>query len=498
MSTVLTKPDSVAESDAPDGADDTAANKLIEKICTETDIPALGDSISEIVRLSSSNEGSMQKLADLIISNVALTKKILNLSNSAVFCSSTGQEVTSITVAIQLLGLDTIKTCALAVILVDAMSDKQAPYVRIELSRALMASIAGRELAATSQFKNTEEVTIVALFKNIGRLLIAAYDPKIYKEIMVQVREGGHSASQASLQVLGFSFDALAEHAMKSWQIPDSIIKAMKFMPARVLTQPRTRLEWMQQAAEFSESITTHVFEVDDSNTKASTDHLEKRFGQSLNISREKLGTLIDHTREASSLLGGDSLQALREIVDAEHKCYPSGKPYDAHDRLTEGVKNIEALISGSYEINELIQLIIKTIHTSLGAYFTTLCLRNAKTNQYQARAVLGENSANLQQGFIFSAAKADDLFNLAMQKNIDLLIADITAEKMQTLIPRWHTRLLPDTKSLIILPLVIGDNPIGLLYWDSKETAPEGVSSEEMQLIRTLKSHVLTALGGK
>lgn len=500
MSIVLSKLDANCEhgvfEDAHNSALDT--DSLIEKICAETDIPALGDSISEIVRLILSNEGSVQKLADLIISNVALTKKILNLSNSAVFRTAASQEVTSITVAIQLLGLETIKTCALAIILVDALSDKQVPYVRIELSRALMASVAGRELAKNSQFKNVEEITIVALFKNIGRLLIAAYDAKLYKEIMVLIREGGCSASKASLQVLGFSFDALARRAMKSWQIPESIIQAMQFIPAKVLTQPKSRIEWMQQAAELSESVTTHIFEADTSNEKASADHLVKRFGQSLNINQEKLDTLIEQTTEASVLLGEDDLHTLRSMIVAEHKRYPSGKPYNAHARLAEGVKNVEALIASSCDIGQLIQLVIKVIHYSLGVRFTTMCLINAKTNQCHARSSLGKDALHYQQGFIFPVASADDLFNLAMQKNIDLLIPDLSDKKIQPLIPRWYARLMPDANSLAVLPLVIDGKPVGLLYFDSHTVAPEGLSSAEMHLLRTLKQLVMTVMNSK
>lgn len=492
MSNAAKESDMPPECGGPGGID---VDSLIEKICVETVIPALRDSISEIVQLSSSGEGSMQKLADLIISDVALTKKILNLANSAVFRSSAGQGVTSISVAIQLLGMDTIKTCALAVILVDAISGKQAQYVRIELSRALMASVAGRELAKTSHFKNAEEVTIVALFKNIGRLLVAAYDYKLYKEIMVQMREGRHSANQASLQVLGFSFDKLAEYAMRNWQIPDSIIQAMKFLPTKVLTQPKTRLEWMQQAAVFSESIATHVFEKDETDMQASVDNLVKRFGKVFDVSHSQLGDLVERATEAGAIFG---LSVPNSHAEDDHNCYPSGKPFDAHERLVEGVKQVKALVAESYELNALIQLVVKTIHSALGTRFTTLCLRNVKTNQYQARSSSGNNSASYQTNFIFSTSQNDDLFSLAMRNNIDLLISDTSSEKVNKLIPRWHARLLPDARSLIILPLVIENNPIGLFYFDSKEPAPEGISSEEMKLLKVLKNQVLTVLSGQ
>ena len=95
-------------------------------------------------------------------------------------------------------------------ILVDAMSGKQAECVRNELTKALAASMVGRELAKHSYFKDAEEIAIAALFKNIGRLLIAAHDLKLYQNMMELIENGTHTEAEASLKVLGFNLDSFA------------------------------------------------------------------------------------------------------------------------------------------------------------------------------------------------------------------------------------------------------------------------------------------------
>ena len=54
---------------------------------------------------------------------------------------------------------------------------------------------------------------------------------------------------------------------------------------------------------------------------------------------------------------------------------------------------------------------------------------------------------------------------------------------------------MLPDAKSLIVLPLVVGQAQLGLFYADRTQTAPEGVPPDETSLIKALKGQVLAAL---
>ncbi|HQU62792.1 MAG TPA: hypothetical protein PKY85_06570, partial [Nitrosomonas sp.] len=76
----------------------------------------------------------------------------------------------------------------------------------------------------------------------------------------------------------------------------------------------------------------------------------------------------------------------------------------------------------------------------------------------------------------------------------VDLAISDATESKIRDAMPVWHRRLLPDTKSFMVLPLVLQNKPIGMIYADRPVVAREGITVREMKLIKALKENVLTA----
>jgi len=500
----------------------------------DPDLPALGSSISRIVQLSSSDDESIRQLAFFVLSDISLTQKILRLSNS-VACKSASSDdkaITSITKAIFLLGFNSVKACALTMMLVDGMSGKHAEYVRTELTHALAASVVSRELIKTSHFGDSEEIVVVALFKNLGRLLLAAYDHGVYREMMDLIQQGTHTSGQAYVQVLGFNLDTFTETVLEEWNIPISIIQALKNRYMGVLNVPRHKQEWMQQAAEFSEKITPLILGNADLGDSELKDALLKRFGKALNLDKAKLNQLITDTAEetrvllmSANLIVVDNNQKissdmahtefnisieedlLSELILADEEIdgipitqrYPSGKPYNASILLLSGVQDaIEVMSSGDYKLDGLIALVLETYFRSLGFRFITLCLRDTTINQYVARNSLGEHSLEYQKAFSFPAILSIDLFHLAMEKNVDLLISDALKPNIRKLIPQWHKDLLPDARSFIVLPLVINKSPIGFFYADRQLDAPEGVTSEETRLIKTLKGQVLTALNSK
>ncbi len=521
-----------------------ARDRLLEKIADDSDLPALGGSIARVVQLASSNDEAVRNLARFVLSDVALTQKILRLANSASYRASS-TPVTTISRAIFLLGFDTVKTSALAILLADGMSGKRGQSVRAELQHALSASIVGRELARRSHFKDAEEAAVAALFKNMGRLLVAAHDHFLYREIATLIEGGTQTPAQASMKVLGCSFEMLAESVLQEWQIPETIIQALKPLPQGVLKPAKTRQEWMQQVAAFSTAAATLIPHMSDPGQDTASRALLTRFGGALSLDQDKLTQLFDTVGRESRALndhadllppatrvaakadaaGTDSIHGPDVPEDddttlaenAEHglpaelllavagnklqsdERHASGKPVNAGNLLMAGVQDVtEMMASGRCQVNDLIMLALETLYRSMGFRFATVCLKDLKNNQFRARISLGENESARQAGFVFSAVSARDLFHLAMENDADLMISDATSPKIRELIPSWHRALLPDARSFIVLPLVVHKKPFGLFYADRAQMAPEGVPSDETALIKTLKGQVVAALSSR
>jgi hypothetical protein len=424
---------------------------------------------------------------------------------------------------------------------VDGLANtRQAKLVKTELLESLCASLVGRELARRSNYQGPEEAAIAALFKNLGRLLVASHEPDLYLEINELVATG-RTPPQASSQMLGVSFDALADAVLQEWKIPDSIIQALAALPNGAIKAPKSRQEWLKLVASFSADAAKLIPHMGEPAVEAACDALLARYGVALGLDLDKMSQLfatvadeihtlaeslsimpqsaasaqastrqrVAQTRPAVELEmdAGDGLGLPAVLMEATMEApaeqlearYPSGKPMNARDLLLAGVQDVTQMrASGRCRVNELILLALETLYRSMGFRFAVVCLKDMKTNQYRSRLALGEDHLSRQAGFSFPIARTRDIFHLSMENDADLMIADSTLAKVKDLLPTWYRALLPDARSFIVLPLVMHKVQLGLFYADRVNTAPEGVPPDETALIKALKAQVLAALSAR
>jgi HD-like signal output (HDOD) protein len=509
---------SLPPSNAPASAPRGVRAALMNKVCGDEDMFALGSSVARVVQMASSDDEGTHDLAYYVLSDVALTQRILRLSNTVQYRTASGTTVTTISRAISLLGFDNVKTTALAMLLVDALSNSaHAASVRIELEAALCASLVGREMARHSFYQGAEEAAIAALFKNLGPLLVASHEHQRYAEIGQLVAGGKHNVGQASQLILGSSYDALSEAVLAEWKIPDVIVRALAPLPPGAPRSAANRGEWMRQVASFGLDVARLMGRSANPGADPEARALLARYGAALDVSATRLDELFATVAgEMDSLLQSMNMQPtpreeppadgaglpnvlLLATMDAglarDGGTHPSGKPKNARELLLAGVQDVTQMRASGGKVNDVILAVLETLYRSLGFRFATVCLKDGRAGQYRARVSFGEDDARLQAGFAFPAAPSRDLFHLAMENDADLMIADATSAKIRDLLPAWHRALLADAQSFIVLPLVVGKVQLGLFYADRVEQAPEGVPPDETALIKALKGQVLAAL---
>jgi hypothetical protein len=418
-------------------------------------------------------------------------------------------------------------------LLVDALaSSEHAWSVRLELEASLCASLVGREMARHSFYQGAEEASIGALFKNLGPLLVASHEHERYCEVKALAAAGKHTPAQAAQMIIGCSYDALTEAVLGEWKIPDVIVRAQRPLAEGRLKVAVNRGEWMRQAASFSLDVARLLAKTGAPSGTPEAQALLERYGHALNIDGGQLDELFGAvSREMTSLLESMNLEPVPRQEEAgedmasgpahggmpdvlllaalgageeEQGSYPSGKPRNARELLLAGVQDVTQMrASGQHQVNDIVLTVLETLYTAMGFRFATVVLKDAGRGQYRARVSFGADKSATQAGFAFPApAAADrrdlsnrDLFLLAMENNADLMISDAGSTKIRDLLPAWHRQLLPDAKSFIVLPLVVGRAQLGLFYADRIQTAPEGVPADETSLIKALKGQVLAAL---
>ncbi|MBQ5948872.1 HDOD domain-containing protein [Massilia sp. ST3] len=502
----------------PEGVTRRVRAALMHKVCGDEEMFALGASVARVVEMASSDDQGTHDLAYYVVSDMALTQRILRLSNTVQYRTASGTPVTTISRAISLLGFDNVKATALAMLLVDALdSGEHAGSVRVELEAALCASLVGREMARHSFYQGAEEAAICALFKNLGPLLVACHEHDRYREIAALTAGGKHTAGQASQLILGCSYDALSEAVLAEWKIPDVIVRAQAALPPTAVRVAANRGEWMRQVAAFGLDMARLMARSHDPADTLEARTLLLRYGQALDLDKERMDAMFSAVQDGMSALlqsmnmepapkaepeGASGLPNVLLLAtldageDDQDGVHPSGKPKNARELLLAGVQDVTQLrASGEGKVNDVILAVLETLYGALGFRFACVCLKDARAGQYRARVSLGEDGARLQAGFAFPAAAGRDLFHLAMENDADLMISDAGSPKIRDLLPAWHKELLPDAKSFIVLPLVVGKAQLGLFYADRTNPAPEGVPPDETSLIKALKGQVLAAL---
>jgi HD-like signal output (HDOD) protein len=513
---------SPANSRAPGNARDA----FLQKLDKEIDLPAMGSAVARVVQLASSDDQAVQDLTYFVLSDVALTQKILRLANTVRYRAASGGQITTISRAIFLLGFDMVKTTALTLLLVERLSNSNHSHaVSAELKRAMCASVIGRELARSSRRPGAEEAAIAALFANVGQIMVAAYDYPRYAEICELVKSGKVSEEQAAVTVLGYGYGTLSQSILRSWNIPESIAQAIVPLPGGMLKTAKTTQDWLQQMASFGIEASSLLSSRSESASRQAEALLIARFGAALSVDKGKLDAILHTVKAEITVLSkimemGDAEEGLEEapVLEAPEipaqflmqrdepsadsysaQCYPSGKPMHARELLMEGVQHVMQMSTAAQpKVNDIMLLVLETLFNSMGFRFATICLSDQKGSEFRARLALGDELQRRKAGFCFKAGNQRDLFSLAMESDSDLMISDATDPKIQDLLPEWHRKLLPDAQSFMILPIIVNQKPLGFFYGDRALPAPEGVPSDETGLIKILKTQMLTTLNSR
>ncbi len=495
--------------------------RLIDSFGTDGDLLSLGVAIARVVEMTSSEDEATQNITYYVLADVGLTQKILRLANTVFYRSATNAPVTTISRAIFLLGLDTIKTTALALLLVDNLANSEhAEAIRSELVEALCASLIGRELARQSSLQGAEEASIAALFHNLGRMLMASHEHALYEQIGALTTLTDNPV-QAAIQTMGCSYEFLTETVLRSWNFSELLVQAQDRLPPGTLKPSRNRQEWMRQVVTFSAEAARLVLQSKDAVSSPHSAALLARYGSALQLDLARLTqlfavvgreigqvvtslNLMPNVQDpgASGLRAPSTLpNALKLATMATHTVltsarHDSGKPLNARDLLLDGIQAATQMMgSSNVKPSALILLVVETLYISMGFRFAAACVRDVRSNSYRAIVTMGERHVERQTRFCFPLASSSDIFHLAMENNADLMIEDVSSTSIRDLLPDWHKQLLPDTRSIMLLPLVQGKNQYGVFYADRCQPASDGISSDEAALIKTLIGQMMTAI---
>ena len=180
-------------------------------------IPAIA---LEVLRLSRDSEADLRQIADVVTRDVALSGRLLKVVNSSFY--GLRRKVSTISQAVVMLGLASVKTLALGFSLADGISrGKQSADLKPFWRRSLYFAVAARTFAERKVPILREEAFVAGLLADIGTLAMSEAFSVDYAPYTIGGSHGHLESVQPERQAFGCDHQDVGRHMAESWHLPE-------------------------------------------------------------------------------------------------------------------------------------------------------------------------------------------------------------------------------------------------------------------------------------
>ena len=209
--------------------------RLTQRLSEIQNLPTLPEIVLRVQRLVMSEEGNATLLARIIEQDPSLSAKILKVSNSSYYCSTSGK-ISSIANAITRVGFNEVGHIALAVNFVRQFSQRSnvmdyRQFWKHSLTSAYLCSAIG-ERNHCGRFKPCDRhlLFLAGLLHDIGILVYDQFFHTVFEEIIREAVVGETSFLSAEKTIVPNEMHAQVGGVLLNlWNIDHSIVNAVRF-----------------------------------------------------------------------------------------------------------------------------------------------------------------------------------------------------------------------------------------------------------------------------
>jgi len=161
---------------------------------------------------------------------------------------------------------------------------------------------------------------------------------------------------------------------------------------------------------------------------------------------------------------------------------------------LSAGIQDITNSLVDNCNLSDLLRIILETMYRGMGFARVMLFMRDPQAATLTARFGYGADVDRLVGRLFVPFERNQDVFSVALAKNVDLLISDVDADNIRGRIPEWFRKHALG-HSFLLLPIVVERRAIGLFYGDKPGSGELAIGAQEMNLLKTLRNQAVLAL---
>ena len=257
-------------------------------------LPAMSDHVSELISLLGNSLVTASELAETIQKDFSLTTKILQVVNSAYY--SRGTPVSTITRAITVVGLDTLRQLATTMALFEEFirTGSEKDEIINVFTTSLLSANQSKILCQLKKLKlSTEEAYLCTMLHKLGKIIVLVYLPKQYHQIEQNIKNGYSEDHSSRLVLSGLTYSQIGQEIATFWNFTKRIIDCMDPDPVKP-DQGQDSFLYLQNLVVFNNHLTETYF----TGSEMELADLLYKYGKTLGINQEQAIKLIKRSVE--------------------------------------------------------------------------------------------------------------------------------------------------------------------------------------------------------
>ncbi len=204
------------------------SEKIIKKYINN--MPSLSTTISMVLKVCNSPDTTANDLNRVIALDPVLTGNVLKLINSAYY--SLRDRVTTLTKAIIMLGMNTIKNLAISTAILGTLNKTKvvkSPSIDAFWEHSICVGTAAKIIASLPELgiKNKDEFFVAGLMHDIGKIPLICCFPQNYILVDKAVREEGVAVIRAENKFLMVNHSQVGKKIAGKWGVAGAIYESI-------------------------------------------------------------------------------------------------------------------------------------------------------------------------------------------------------------------------------------------------------------------------------
>jgi putative nucleotidyltransferase with HDIG domain len=201
--------------------------KLVNKV---KEMPPLPQSITQILEITKDDKSSSRELAKVFERDPTLAVNILKIANLPAYGFSS--RISTISHAVVCLGLETIKSIALASSTHDMLNKEIPAYSLGEgmlWQHSISCATCAKIIAKRIGYKDDEEAYIAGLLLDIGKVILSSFAEDEFNQVAERAERDKVSFNIAEHEILGFDHPQVGGRVIKKWHLPSALVEAVLY-----------------------------------------------------------------------------------------------------------------------------------------------------------------------------------------------------------------------------------------------------------------------------